>query len=104
MRTAGSTALRALGRREEIAVSCGVSLATVSYWATGKKRPSMARRKILAERWGIPEGAWDTIVGAEPRRATTRAAKQARRAFRLVGEAAKALSEFIRLQSSEVDK
>lgn len=64
----------------------------------------MPRRTILAEQFGIPVSAWDTIVGATPKKTTVRAAKQGRRAFRILHDAADAISEFLRLHSSEVNK
>lgn len=109
MRTAGSVALTNCETpRHEIARACGVSLATVSYWATGKKRPTPAKRLLLEQHFGIKKEQWDRITStgpaAAPIRVQPRAERAARRALRLMHSATEELAEFVRLQSQKAHK
>lgn len=64
MITRGRRLLLAVLQRVEqrdLAARCGVTQQTVSAWATGVKRPSVAARLRLELGYRIPRGAWDAL-------------------------------------------
>ncbi len=56
----GSRLLAATGLdHATLAAQVGVSRAAVTQWMNGDRLPGQARRRILRELFGVPEGAWD---------------------------------------------
>lgn len=59
-RSLGALMLARSGKTDaEIATLCRVSAPAVNYWKAGKKKPSTAKRKILAKHFDILVAAWD---------------------------------------------
>ncbi len=59
-RSRGAVLLTETGRTtEEIGARVGVSDTLVSFWLTGKRKPTPARKKQLEAEFGIPVKAWD---------------------------------------------
>lgn len=43
----------------EVAVRCRVSRASVSHWASGKKRPNMDHRRAIQQQFGLSIKSWN---------------------------------------------
>lgn len=56
--------------RRVIAAACGVSLASVSWWKSGRRVPSAAARRALERHFGIPVAAWGELHPPRWRRVT----------------------------------
>jgi len=58
----------------DVARGLRVTPQAVNRWVTGDSRPDEKHRRLLAEKFGIPESAWDEPADGETRPASGEAA------------------------------